>query len=94
MVILHLFWTRDNCVVTYFTIEFKLQYLTMHVIKPGSNPIDITDPGWEILIIVQNKNDQEEGNPPRLLGFAATYRFYHYPDSLRLRLGQVCSPLH
>ncbi|GFS43283.1 histone acetyltransferase of the GNAT family 2 [Actinidia rufa] len=55
----------------------------------GSNPIDITDPGWEILIIVQKKNDQEEGNPPILLGFAAMYRFYHYPDSLRLRLGQI-----
>lgn len=59
----------------------------------GSNPIDITDPGWEILLIAQKKTEQG-GNQLRLLGFAAIYRFYHYPDSLRLRLGQVCSLLH
>ncbi|KAH7852323.1 hypothetical protein Vadar_023353 [Vaccinium darrowii] len=54
----------------------------------GSNPIDITDPGWEILLIAQKKTEQGD-NQLRLLGFAAIYRFYHYPDSLRLRLGQI-----
>ncbi|CAL5389832.1 unnamed protein product [Camellia sinensis] len=29
------------------------------------------------------------GNQLRLLGFAAIYRFYDYPDSLRLRLSQI-----
>lgn len=29
----------------------------------------------------------------RLIGFAALYRFYHYPDDSRLRLSQVCRML-
>lgn len=72
----------------------KAQFLTSHIIVSGSNAIDITDPGWEILLLVQKKNEELGGNQLKLLGFAAIYRFYHYPDSLRLRLGQVCSPLH
>ncbi|THF94006.1 hypothetical protein TEA_020415 [Camellia sinensis var. sinensis] len=59
------------------------------VLVDGSNPIDITDPRWEILLIVQKKIDLQGGNQLRLLGFAAIYRFYHYPDSLRLRLSQI-----
>ncbi|KAL6974676.1 histone acetyltransferase [Sarracenia purpurea var. burkii] len=55
----------------------------------GSNPIDITDPRWEILLIVQKKIDQQGDNQLKLLGFAAIYRFYHYPDSSRLRLSQI-----
>ncbi|KAF7143106.1 hypothetical protein RHSIM_Rhsim05G0031400 [Rhododendron simsii] len=55
----------------------------------GSNAIDITDPGWEILLIVQKKKEELGENQLKLLGFAAIYRFYHYPDSLRLRLGQI-----
>ncbi|XP_052183806.1 histone acetyltransferase type B catalytic subunit isoform X2 [Diospyros lotus] len=50
----------------------------------GSSPIDITDERWEILIMVQ-----KEDNQLRLLGFAAYYRFYRYPDSFRLRLSQI-----
>ncbi|KAL7210228.1 hypothetical protein ACSBR1_031735 [Camellia fascicularis] len=55
----------------------------------GSNPIDITDPRWEILLIVQKKIDLQGGNQLRLLGFAAIYHFYHYPDSLRLWLSRT-----
>ncbi|KAL7178169.1 hypothetical protein ACSBR2_031338 [Camellia fascicularis] len=55
----------------------------------GSNPIDITDPRCEILLIVQKKIDLQGGNQLRLLGFAAIYCFYHYPNSLRLRLSQI-----
>jgi histone acetyltransferase 1 len=56
----------------------------------GSNPIDITDPRWEIYVLVQKKADQQEdGDQVRLLGFAALYRYYHYPDSIRLRLSQI-----
>ncbi|KAA8534879.1 hypothetical protein F0562_029905 [Nyssa sinensis] len=55
----------------------------------GSNPIDIADPRWEIYLLVQKKNDHQGGSKLRLLGFAAVYRFYHYPDSLRLRLSQI-----
>ncbi|CAL5413236.1 unnamed protein product [Camellia sinensis] len=58
------------------------------ILVDGSNPIDIIDPRCEILLIVQKKIDLQGGNQLRLLGFAAIYRFYHYPDSLRLRLSQ------
>ncbi|KAI3814508.1 hypothetical protein L1987_14148 [Smallanthus sonchifolius] len=54
----------------------------------GSNPIDVTDPDWEVYLLVEKKNDEQD-NPPKLLGFAALYRFFHYPDSHRLRLGQI-----
>ncbi|CAL5379353.1 unnamed protein product [Camellia sinensis] len=54
----------------------------------GSNPIDITDPRWEILLIVQKKIDLQGGNQLRLIGFAAIYRFYLYLDNLRLQLSQ------
>ncbi|XP_021901463.1 histone acetyltransferase type B catalytic subunit [Carica papaya] len=49
----------------------------------GSNPIDVTDPGWELYLLIQ------QGPPCRLLGFSAVYRFYRYPDSSRLRLSQI-----
>ncbi|XP_057765343.1 histone acetyltransferase type B catalytic subunit [Salvia miltiorrhiza] len=52
----------------------------------GSNPIDVIDPRWEIYILVQK--GQEDGCT-RLLGFAAVYRFHKYPDTMRLRLGQI-----
>ncbi|KAJ9538759.1 hypothetical protein OSB04_031492, partial [Centaurea solstitialis] len=54
----------------------------------GSNPIDVTDPDWEIYVLVEKKSDQPD-KPQQLLGFAALYRFFHYPDSQRLRLGQI-----
>ncbi|CAL5413240.1 unnamed protein product [Camellia sinensis] len=59
------------------------------ILVDGSNPIDIIDPRCKILLIVQKKIDLQGGNQLRLLGFAAIYRFYHYPDSLRLRLSQL-----
>ncbi|CAL5377617.1 unnamed protein product [Camellia sinensis] len=59
------------------------------ILVDGSNPIDITDPRWEILFIVQKKIDLQGGNQLRLLGFAAIYRFVHYPDNLRLQLSQI-----
>ncbi|TMX02718.1 hypothetical protein EJD97_020217 [Solanum chilense] len=46
----------------------------------GSNPIDVLDPGWEIYLLVK---------ADKLLGFAAVYRFYRYPGSTRMRLGQI-----
>ncbi|CAL5413237.1 unnamed protein product [Camellia sinensis] len=59
------------------------------ILVDGNNPIDIIDPRCEILLIVQKKIDLQGGNQLRLLGFAAIYHFYHYPDSLRLRLSQI-----
>ncbi|KMT05786.1 hypothetical protein BVRB_7g166250 [Beta vulgaris subsp. vulgaris] len=55
----------------------------------GSNPIDVTDSSWEMYVLVQKIADPEGDHQSRLLGFAAAYRFYHYPDSLRLRLSQI-----
>ncbi|KAG7030477.1 Histone acetyltransferase type B catalytic subunit, partial [Cucurbita argyrosperma subsp. argyrosperma] len=52
----------------------------------GSSPIDVTDPRWELYVLSQKNNGQTH---PRLRGFAALYRFYHYPDSSRLRLSQI-----
>ncbi|KAE8688433.1 Histone acetyltransferase type B catalytic subunit [Hibiscus syriacus] len=55
----------------------------------GSNPIDVTDPIWELYLLTQKKIDQPENAQHLLLGFAALYRFYHYPNGSRLRLSQI-----
>ncbi|XVF49049.1 hypothetical protein PTKIN_Ptkin03bG0237600 [Pterospermum kingtungense] len=55
----------------------------------GSNPIDVTDPSWELYLLTQKKTDQPETTQHLLLGFAAVYRFYRYPDGSRLRLSQI-----
>ncbi|KAJ9183851.1 hypothetical protein P3X46_007657 [Hevea brasiliensis] len=39
----------------------------------GSNPIDVTDPGWELHVLVQEMNDEQGDIQQRLLGFAAGY---------------------
>ncbi|GAV62183.1 MOZ_SAS domain-containing protein/Hat1_N domain-containing protein [Cephalotus follicularis] len=61
----------------------------------GSNPIDVTDPQWELYLLIQKNVDQQGEIQHRLLGFAALYRFYHYPESSRLRLSQILVlPIH
>ncbi|KAK7290069.1 hypothetical protein RIF29_04227 [Crotalaria pallida] len=55
----------------------------------GSSPIDVTDPSWELYLIIQKETDQQGEIQCRLIGFTAVYRFYHYPDSSRLRLSQI-----
>lgn len=55
----------------------------------GSNPIDITDPSWQIYLLVQKAAIEQEDSILSLLGFAAVYQFHKYPDSMRLRLGQI-----
>ncbi|GMJ07362.1 histone acetyltransferase of the GNAT family 2 [Hibiscus trionum] len=55
----------------------------------GSNPVDVTDPSWELYLLTQKKIYQPENTRHLLLGFAALYRFYHYPDGSRLRLSQI-----
>ncbi|KAK8553302.1 hypothetical protein V6N13_062111 [Hibiscus sabdariffa] len=55
----------------------------------GSNPIDVTDSSWELYLLSQKKSDLPENTQHLLLGFAALYRFYHYPDGSRLRLSQI-----
>ncbi|PWZ27258.1 Histone acetyltransferase type B catalytic subunit [Zea mays] len=53
----------------------------------GSRPIDIGEHGWEMLLVVK-KATQEAGSKFELLGFAAVHNFYHYPESIRLRISQ------
>lgn len=55
----------------------------------GSSPIDITDPNWELYFVIEKKIDEQGDSPYKLLGFAAAYRFFHYPDTSRLRLSQI-----
>ncbi|CAL2275773.1 unnamed protein product [Prunus armeniaca] len=55
----------------------------------GSSPFDVVDPSWELYVLIQRKTDQQGEIYNRLLGFTAVYRFYHYPDSSRLRIGQI-----
>lgn len=55
----------------------------------GSSPIDITDPKWELYLLIQKKIDEQGEAQCRLIGFTAVYRFFHYPDGSRLRLSQV-----
>ncbi|OWM66103.1 hypothetical protein CDL15_Pgr015530 [Punica granatum] len=55
----------------------------------GSNPIDVTDPSWDIYLLLKKSVNQMANSEDRVLGFSAVYRFYRYPDGLRLRLGQV-----
>ncbi|PIA42839.1 hypothetical protein AQUCO_02000351v1 [Aquilegia coerulea] len=55
----------------------------------GSSPIDVTDPRWEIYLAVESKSNDQGVVGIKLLGFAAVYRFYYYPDSSRLRISQV-----
>ncbi|XP_078438616.1 putative histone acetyltransferase type B catalytic subunit [Wolffia australiana] len=54
----------------------------------GSSPVDINDPCWDIYFAV--KEVSIEGDITfNLIGFSAVYRFYHYPDTTRLRISQI-----
>ncbi|XP_039118986.1 probable histone acetyltransferase type B catalytic subunit [Dioscorea cayenensis subsp. rotundata] len=55
----------------------------------GGSPIDIADPRWEIYFVVKKTRDKSGDYSMKLLGFAAAYLFYHYPDSTRLRISQI-----
>ncbi|XP_027938559.1 histone acetyltransferase type B catalytic subunit [Vigna unguiculata] len=55
----------------------------------GSSPIDVTDSQWELYVVCQKTIDNQGEIQCRLIGFAALYRFYHYPDDSRLRLSQI-----
>ncbi|XP_061336568.1 histone acetyltransferase type B catalytic subunit-like [Gastrolobium bilobum] len=55
----------------------------------GSSPIDVTDPSWELYLVIQKETDLQGEMQCRLIGFTAVYRFYHYPDGSRLRLSQI-----
>ncbi|RWW44540.1 hypothetical protein BHE74_00049690 [Ensete ventricosum] len=53
------------------------------------NPIDVTDPRWEIFLVVKKVQDPLGDCIIDVLGFATVYRFFRYPDSTRLRIGQI-----
>ncbi|KFK27237.1 hypothetical protein AALP_AA8G355400 [Arabis alpina] len=93
--------SRNNAVVA----QSDLQVLRMEIGSPnagllysrlvplvllfvdGSNPIDVTDPDWHLYLLIQKKEEKEE--PYRIVGFTAIYKFYRYPDRLRMRLSQI-----
>ncbi|MQL80468.1 hypothetical protein Taro_012910 [Colocasia esculenta] len=66
----------------------KLVPLVLLFVEGGS-PVDVTDPRWEIYFVVKRMPDQSGDMFFELLGFAAAYQFYHYPDSTRMRLSQI-----
>lgn len=57
----------------------------------GANPIDVTDPKWEIYVAVKRSSENELSNNSKveMLGFATVYHFFYYPDTSRMRIGQV-----
>uniref|UniRef100_A0A7N1A550 histone acetyltransferase n=1 Tax=Kalanchoe fedtschenkoi TaxID=63787 RepID=A0A7N1A550_KALFE len=55
----------------------------------GSSPIDVTDPRWELYVLLQKKPSEQGDTQYLLVGFSAVYRFFHYPDTCRLRLSQI-----
>lgn len=55
----------------------------------GSQPIEQDDPKWEMYIRIQRESLSEGNDVYRLLGFCTVYRFYHYPDTTRLRISQI-----
>lgn len=55
----------------------------------GSQPIEQDDPKWEMYIRVQRESLSGGSAVCRLLGFCTVYRFYHYPDTTRLRISQI-----
>ena len=66
-----------------------LLVLTRRVsIISGSNPIDVTDPDWHLYLLIQKKEHKEDPLY-QIVGFTAVYKFYRYPDRLRMRLSQV-----
>ncbi|KAK4349216.1 hypothetical protein RND71_031971 [Anisodus tanguticus] len=87
--------SEPSDVEVFWIIGMPVGHLYSRLVPPvlllvdGSNPIDILDPRWEIYLLVQERKDTQEDSLSRLLGFAAVYRFHRYPESTRVRLGQV-----
>ncbi|EFJ07249.1 hypothetical protein SELMODRAFT_133997, partial [Selaginella moellendorffii] len=46
--------------------------------------IEVDDPRWEVYVAVETTRDVH-----KVTGFCNVYRFFHYPDSSRLRISQV-----
>ncbi|KAK1630313.1 hypothetical protein QYE76_004628 [Lolium multiflorum] len=55
----------------------------------GSTPIDITEHGWEMLLVVKKAAAESSASKYQLLGFTAFHHFYRYPESTRLRISQI-----
>ncbi|XP_002991678.2 histone acetyltransferase type B catalytic subunit isoform X1 [Selaginella moellendorffii] len=50
----------------------------------GASCIEVDDPRWEVYVAVETTRDVH-----KVTGFCNVYRFFHYPDSSRLRISQV-----
>jgi histone acetyltransferase 1 len=61
--------------------------VVLWLLHSGANPIDVTDPRWEVYVAVERSS--ESNSKVEMLGFATVYNFFYYPDALRMRIGQV-----
>ncbi|KAI0496530.1 hypothetical protein KFK09_022849 [Dendrobium nobile] len=78
----------ELCSLPVGLLYSRLVPLTFLLID-GSSPIDVTDSKWDIYFAVKKIQSQTGDYDLRLLGFATVYRFYHHPESTRLRLSQI-----
>ncbi|BBN20058.1 histone acetyltransferase 1 [Marchantia polymorpha subsp. ruderalis] len=61
----------------------RLNPLSLFYIE-GARPIEDDDPLWEVYLALEIHDDRR-----KIMGFCNVYRFYHYPDSTRLRISQI-----
>ncbi|KAL3699319.1 hypothetical protein R1sor_017341 [Riccia sorocarpa] len=61
----------------------RLNPLSLFYIE-GARPIVDNDPLWEVYLSLEIQENRK-----RVTGFCNVYRFYHYPDSTRLRVSQI-----
>lgn len=55
----------------------------------AATAIDAEDHGWHLFTIVEEAPKVPGAPGPAVVGFATTYRFWHYPEGSRLRLAQI-----
>ncbi|KAL2609388.1 hypothetical protein R1flu_027961 [Riccia fluitans] len=61
----------------------RLNPLSLFYIE-GARPIVDNDPLWEVYLSLEIQDNRK-----KVTGFCNVYRFYHYPDSTRLRVSQI-----
>ncbi|WOL14614.1 putative histone acetyltransferase type B catalytic subunit [Canna indica] len=73
------------------TVGFLYSHLLPLVLLlvDGGCRVDVTDPRWDIFLVVKKAKDPSSDCIATVLGFATVYHFFHYPDSTRLRIGQI-----
>eukprot|EP00897_Mesotaenium_endlicherianum_P006997 jgi/Mesen1/6325/ME000326S05462 len=65
----------------------RMQGLVTFFIDNGK-PIDNRDPLWDLYVAVE-RHTLAQGEQVYVAGYCTAYRFYHHPDSTRMRISQV-----